>query len=55
VSVKNTTARSPCTSEASERRLSESRISGQEMEVSTIEKCYINDVVGEEVVMEDMN
>jgi hypothetical protein len=40
---------------ASNRGLSENRTSGQEMEVDAMEEWEINDEVGEEVVMEDMD
>jgi hypothetical protein len=49
---KNAVARSPRTLE---HGLSEIRTSGQEMEVNTMEEGEINDEVGEEVMMEDMD
>jgi hypothetical protein len=52
VSGRNTTAGSP---RASEHGPSERRSSGQEMEINTMEEREINDIVGEEVVMEDMD
>jgi hypothetical protein len=52
VSGKNTTAESPRTSY---HGLSERRANGQEMEVNTMEEGEMNDIVGEEVVMEDMD
>jgi hypothetical protein len=52
VSGKNTMVRSQHTSEGG---FSESRTSGQEMEVNTMEEGEINDIAGEEVVMENMN
>jgi hypothetical protein len=52
VSRKNTTAGS---SRTSEHGLSERRTSVQEIEVNTIKVGEINGVVGEEVVMEDMD
>jgi hypothetical protein len=39
----------------SERGLCERRTSDQEMEVNTMEEGEINDIVGEEDVMEDMD
>jgi hypothetical protein len=52
VSGKNITAGSPRTSESG---FSERRKSDQEMEVNTMEDREINDIAGEDVVMEDVD